>query len=322
MNDLPSEGEKLMFARKSISRVFCVLFVIFFILSVTPLQAAHAAGIRYAKPAATGSGDCSSWANACTFQNALTGAASGDELWVAAGGYKPTTGTDRSATFQLKSGVAIYGGFAGTETARSQRNPAVNVTTLSGEIGAAGYSDNSYHIVTGATGATLDGFTITAGNANGSGGYTDYGGGMWNNNSSPVLTNLALRGNAANYGAGMLNYGGSNPSLTNVTFSGNAAAHNGGGLFNSYSDPILTNVTISGNTAANWGGGLLNDGNPTMTNVTFAGNSAAVGGGIYTYGSRTPHIYNTILWGNTAADGAQVYNDSGTPILSNSIVQA
>ena len=74
-----------MFAKKSISRLFSVLFVFVFILSVTPLQAARAAGMRYAKPAASGTGDCSSWANACTLQTALTGAASGDEIWVRPG---------------------------------------------------------------------------------------------------------------------------------------------------------------------------------------------------------------------------------------------
>jgi hypothetical protein len=73
-----------------------------------------------AAPAGATSGACgSAWGTACGLQHALNDiAVSGDELWVAAGTYKPTTGSDRSATFQLKAGVALYGGFAGTETLR------------------------------------------------------------------------------------------------------------------------------------------------------------------------------------------------------------
>ena len=100
--------------------------------------------IHYVKPLATGTEDCSSWANACGLQTAFGAAVSGDEIWVQAGTYKPTAGTDRAETFALKSGVAIYGGFLGTETGREQRDWAANVTTLSGDIGTVGDSaDNS-----------------------------------------------------------------------------------------------------------------------------------------------------------------------------------
>ncbi|MCX6036272.1 MAG: hypothetical protein NTV38_15085, partial [Chloroflexi bacterium] len=221
-----------MFAKKSISLIFSVLFVIVFMLAVTPLQSALASGVRYAKPSATGTGNCLSWANACSLQTALTGAVSGNEIWAAAGVYKPTAGTDRTATFQLKDGVAVYGGFAGTETARTQRNPAVNVTILSGDIDnndtqtpiitdlktVTGNTTNSNHVVTGATGATLDGFTITAGNTNDGAYPNNSGGGMFNSSSSPTLTNVTFSGNSAMmYGGGMYNGNGS-PTLTNVTF--------------------------------------------------------------------------------------------------------
>jgi hypothetical protein len=107
----------------------------------------------FAAPAASGTGNCSDWSDACTLQTALTRAIRGDEIWAAAGTYKPTTGTDRSATFQLQSGVALYGGFAGTETARSQRNPTVNITILSGDlngddVGFTNNAENVYHVVT------------------------------------------------------------------------------------------------------------------------------------------------------------------------------
>ncbi|MBI4675461.1 MAG: hypothetical protein HY741_27770 [Chloroflexi bacterium] len=90
---------------------------------------ARAAGTLYAAPVAAGSGDCSSWSNACTLQTALTGATSGDEIWVKAGVHKP--GAARTNTFTLKSGVAVYGGFAGTESQLSDRNFANNATILS-----------------------------------------------------------------------------------------------------------------------------------------------------------------------------------------------
>ncbi len=61
--------------------------------------------------------DGSTWDKAYTdIQTAITAAVSGDEIWVAAGVYTP--GIEISDTFQLKSGVAIYGGFAATETVK------------------------------------------------------------------------------------------------------------------------------------------------------------------------------------------------------------
>jgi predicted outer membrane repeat protein len=316
-----------MHVENAVSRRLPVLLVISLLLMLAPFQAARATrdpGVRYAKPAASGAGACTSWEDACTLQTALTTAINGDDIWVAAGTHKPTAGTDRTATFQLKNGVALYGGFAGTETAWTERNPSVNVTVLSGEIGALGNSDNSYHVVTGATGAILDGFTITAGNCSSVPSPNNRGGGMYNNFSSPTLTNVTFSGNAAAYGGGMQNNG-SSPTLTNVTFSGNSADY-GGGMENVNSSPTLTNVTFSGNNASGafaYAGGMSNySGDPVLTNVTFSGNSANYGGGIYSSGGSLS-IRNTIFWGNTATtEGAQIYDDgSGTPSVSDSVVQ-
>jgi hypothetical protein len=330
-----------MFVQESIARRFSVVLGMVFVLAVTlaimPLQAAHAVGpVRFAKP--DGTGDCSSWVNACTLQTALTGAASGQEIWAAAGVYTPTTvTTNRNATFQLVSGVAVYGGFSGTETLRTQRVPAANTTILSGDIDnndtqtpvitdtttVTGNATNSYHVVTGANNATLDGFTITAGNANTLFAPDNRGGGMYNNFSSPALTNVTFVGNAAAYGGGMKNQG-SSPALTNVTFSGNTANY-GGGMENMSSSPLLTNVTFSGNSATGpfaYGGGMDNaSSDPVLTNVTFSGNSASDGGGIHNSGGSLV-ISNTILWGNTAINGAQIYDDgTGTLTVSDSVVE-
>jgi hypothetical protein len=251
--------------------------------------------VVYAIPGGATSGVCDSWANACELRYALSSSTSGQEIWVKAGTYKPADGTDRAATFQLKDGVALYGGFAGTETARDQRGLAANVTILSGDIDNNDintdgnninetYADisgnNSYHVVRGAAGATLDGFIVTGGNANGS--YPNiYGGGMFNwPNSNPTITNVTFSGNSAQSGGGMANNWYSSPTLTNVTFSGNSAEY-AGGMYNDYSSPTLTNVTFSGNTVTTAGGigGMVSagpDSSPTLKNVIMAN---SIGGG-------------------------------------------
>ena len=103
---------------------------------------AQAQTIRYVKPTATGNGDGSSWAQ-CQRQFAGHNQCqcAKQQVWVAAGTYKPTTGTDRTISFAMRAGVAIYGGFMGNETtlgARGAVNPITgspSSSTLSGEIG-------------------------------------------------------------------------------------------------------------------------------------------------------------------------------------------
>ncbi|MEO6038125.1 MAG: hypothetical protein ABIQ93_06900 [Saprospiraceae bacterium] len=77
----------------------------------------------------------SSWENAFPdLQQALAIAQAGDTIWVAAGTYMPTPNGDRSSSFWLISATVLYGGFNGTETAFTQRNPVANPTILSGEM--------------------------------------------------------------------------------------------------------------------------------------------------------------------------------------------
>jgi len=270
-----------------------------------------------------GSGTCTSWADTCNLQDALTTAIAPDEIWVEAGTYLPTETADRTISFLLKDGVAIYGGFAGTETAVDQRDLTGNPTILSGDIGTPGdSSDNSYHVVYGtALSATtiLDSFTITAGNADGNEPYST-GGGMFNyTNSSPTVTNVTFSNNSAISGGGISNTSNSNPTVTNVTFSNNSAISGGGISNTSNSNPALTNVTFSNN-SANFGGGTYNNNSsPTLTNVTFSGNTASnYGGGISNTTNSSPTLINVILWGNLPD---QVHNDSSTPVITYSDIQ-
>jgi hypothetical protein len=315
-----------------------VLGVFLIMTAVLPApRPVSASSVLYAAPTATGSADCSSWANACTLQTALTNATSGNQIWVRQGVHRP--GSSQTDTFTLKNGVAVYGGFAGTETSLAQRDWQTNVTVLSGDINQDDITDangvvtstaniapvNAYHVVTGGgtnNTAVLDGFTITAGNANSYSPPDDAGGGMYNNNSSPTLRNLIFSGNAANSGGGMANLNSSNPTLTNVTFSGNSADL-GGGMYNeNSSNPTLTNVTFSSNTVVQSGGGMYNfDSSPTLTNVIFSGNAAQAGGGMFNSNSN-PVLTNVTFSGNTASGmgsgGGGMFNyDNSSPTLTN-----
>jgi uncharacterized repeat protein (TIGR02543 family) len=285
------------------------------------------AAILYAKPTAAGDGSCDSWDNAGALHTALTNAADGDEIWVMAGTHKPdTTGlvNPREASFDLKNGVAIYGGFSGTETLRTQRDWETNITILSGDLngddsGFTNNTENTYHVVMGATGAVIDGVTISGGNANAGNPY-DRGGGILNNIASPTLTNIIISGNAATIGAGIYNDAAS-PTLTNVTISGNAAGYSGGGMQNyTGSAPTLNNVIFNGNTGP-WAGGMLNNAsNPSLTNVTFYDNRATsqYGGGMRNENNSRPILTSVTFKNNRAANyGGGMNNDGSSPILTN-----
>ncbi|HEY3244185.1 MAG TPA: hypothetical protein VGM03_12635, partial [Phycisphaerae bacterium] len=175
----------------------------------------------YVDAAASGANNGTSWLNAytdlqCALGEAASMAVPPVDVWVAAGVYHPApAGGDRAASFELLTNVGIFGGFGGAgsvnfpcgEAQLADRDPPLNVTTLSGDLnnddgpGFANNGENSFHVVhsapmTGPT-AVLDGFTISAGNANGdpTGGH-DGGGGFRQDGGAPTIRNCRFEGNA------------------------------------------------------------------------------------------------------------------------------
>lgn len=302
--------------------LFLVLVLSLFLWTTSLGQ--PAAVVLYAKPTATGTGDCSSWANACALRDALGSAVTEDEIWVAAGIHTPTNILDETVSFDLYD-VAIYGGFEGTETLREQRDWETNVTVLSGDLEGNDLTDpngvitdtanivpvNSLTVVDSSWAdftAVLDGFTITGGDAFGG------GGGLYNDGGSPTLANLVFSGNQAGSGGGMYNTDsaifGAAPTLTNVTFTANSANFSGGGILNDRADISLTDVTFAGNIAID-GGGMSNEySDPMLTNVDFAGNMATQnGGGLHNTNECTPVLTNVTFSNNEAGNGGGgIYN--------------
>ena len=288
---------------------------------------------------AAGANNGTTWGDAFTdLQMALRTAAAGagaiTEIWVAAAKYTPDPNVlndPRDATFQLVNNVAVYGGFPPGGTDWQNRDRNMHPTILSGDLNAndvqitdlgqlrteASRLDNSYKVVTGIgtdRTAVLDGFTITAGQAN-----NYWGGGIYNYYSSPTLANCTFTANYADQGGGMCNNVTSRPTLVDCTFSSNSAGWGGGGIYNRmYSSPNLTDCTLSGNSAGS-GGGMYNEVgcSPTLTDCVLRENS---GGAIENYKS-SPALINCTFRGNSAGSGAGIYNltSDSCPTLVNCI---
>ncbi|MGB7118085.1 MAG: choice-of-anchor Q domain-containing protein [Anaerolineales bacterium] len=309
----------------------------------------------------TGNGtDGQSWAKAFPkLQDALSTASSDDEIWVATGVYTP--GSNQTDSFNLVPGAALYGGFAATETVRTERDWEANPTILSGDIDGDDthtggvvltttniVGGNSYHVLwadgttsTPITGSTIvDGFTITAGKADGSFPH-NYGGGFYCDGlgngikCSPSLRNITFSGNSADEGGALYNNGyddgDSSPSLNDVTFSGNSADY-GGAIFNNgregSSSPSLMEISFTGN-SADYGGAVYNNGyhgtsSPSITNVTFINNSALAGGAMFNNGedsgTSNPSLKEVTFTGSMAQSrGGAMYNHSGNGNCSPSL---
>lgn len=282
------------------------------ILALT--TATSSAAVIYVDGGAVDGGDTGGdWTDAyLELQSALNAAQDGDEIRVAAGTYKPDYDPstqahtlDRDATFELKNGVTIYGGFpsgGGTMEERHPGDPA-NGTILTGDLNGddepsfVNYDENSYHVLesnTDVVTAVLDGFVITGGNADGYPDTTRSGAGIfvYDGNSTPTLRNCTFRANSCQ-----------------VSGSAIQCGHGGGG-----SNPIIINCVIIGNRSDSSDGGAIHvhdSCSPTVTNCTICYNSS----GIRSWGD--PNITNCILWGN----GVEISVASGTLTVSYSDVQ-
>ena len=287
----------------------------------------------YVKKGATGTGDGSSWTNAYAELGPAMDLAATQaspqitEIWVAAGTYKPTKNYTAS-TFDIykafvfpfdrtseATGLKLYGGFNGTETALNQRNWSNNPTILSGDFndndvitgtgatltitghGTDGvFEDNAAHVLVGADYSVVDGFIVTGG---GNDGITASGSLTYTING----INKSLS-NAYGQGMGYVPYTSALQvsKILNTVFYGNAGT----------------------NSATRAGAVYCSTFSVDIINCAFINNRCRTGGAIYTsMSSSTPstlNVINTVFVGNYAGagdGGAITFNSGGASSITN-----
>ena len=259
--------------------------------------------------------DGSSWTSAKRTVQAGLDAASvlGGEVWVRAGTYN-----ERIA---LRLYAYLYGGFAGAETARSERNWSVNKSIIDGG-GAGSVVTASLGLGYGAS--TLDGFTIRDGRTNAN------GGGIKCSYSSPTIANNTITANevvGADGGGIYCSY--SSPTITGNTITSNKCTGSdlgrGAGIYCTSSFAMISNNTIADNNSRYAGGGVycIGSPSPTLTNNMIAGNTAQYGGGMsLVYSSDAIVTNNTIMSNSATENGGGVHCSDyvvGTKITGNTI---
>lgn len=295
---------------------------------------------------ATTGGDGSSWEKAIPLIEALHQATAGDEIWVK--GYKTTTIENIYVApkegFVLPSGVAMYGGFDGTETSRDKRSTGKHkyqmtyLTTLIGDINKNDEAnkeqiiypenptrtDNSTHVLTLNVGVTDDnpnanstptivsGFQIGAGNAQGK--VTDpdgKGGGIY-------VVNKSSRNDDSNAGKRAF-------QITQCNIANNFAMR-GGAIYvdASCTNPLssisycglFNNVAGRRGASDNEGAGIWADGTVTIYNTNINNNT---NGGVRL--SATSKIINCSVVANTVSavdlvNAARTSNNGGGAVYN------
>lgn len=237
----------------------------------------------------------------------------GGQVWVAAGTYTSAA----SPVVGMADNVAIYGGFAGNESADQfdLRDPQANVTLIDGESARRG--------VTGANNAIIDGFTITRCVPT----TTSWGAGMQCQDTSPTISNCTFQANAASSGGG-LGLSGSAAVITDCRFLANDSDGSGAaGMYASISTATIVRCLFAGNYSDGNGGGVTAWGslklptNLTFSDCTFASNEAwQDGAGVYMAGDSAATFSGCRFVGNEiSGEGGGISSEDGHLTILNCV---
>jgi hypothetical protein len=298
-------------------------------LTTGPAAPGGGVGVIHVDADAVGAPDGLSWTNAFTaFEDALAAADAGlgTTIWVAEGMYQSL------ATFVIQTnGLAVYGGFSGTETNIAQRTRVSSPSLLDGGGAGGGVVDiqadnvvldgliitNGYELISHGAGVRMDntgqdltmlncrvvGNTLTLNEGRGTGAY-------FNNAGNVLLSNCVIQANRAlsrGNGIGFSSAGSTTLTLRDCEILDNydtqGDQRRGKGFYLVSGTLIMVGCTVADNYTdstdgnSGWGmGGYISSGTASFTNCVFTGN-------------RSPN--------NTAADGGGLYINNGNVTVGN-----
>ena len=304
-------------------------------------QAIPASRIRYVKTDGNDNADGLSWATAYkSVQKAINELAAQPgvpgEVWVAAGTYEPTeliNGNGTPASFRMYDGISLYGGFAGTETTKSEREREesgmpwdfTNKTVLQGntynDTNTWNSTDNKWTLTSNSThvvwfaplpGAedfqnttVMEGFTIKGGQAK-------------------ITEALNYEGDK---GAGVYIKGG-NAYLIHSVVKDNVAPSQGGGIY--LKGARVQGCLVYNNSSETKGGGIYVDNAGLILRSMITNNAALEGGGVYldnnsvqadgNYHPEYQILSTSVVSNNTSVNNGAVYCNKGGVVLQSTIV--
>lgn len=294
------------------------------------------AGTIYVDANAAPGGNGSTWGTAYKYlQDAFyEPPTSGDEIWVAEGTYTPdqdegsnVTLGDRYATFELKDGVSVYGGFPIGGGTWEERDPNQHETILSGDLNGDDGPDffnngeNSYVITTvsWANGITiLDGVTIMAGNADTS--DRTAGGGLYNSGGGDIIVSNCkfVKNYASQWGGSVLLYLSNATEFINCSFVENKTTGRGGAIsFFEVVAATIRDCKFINNLSDEGGAVQLWWSSATIISCSFVENDSREGGALHCYSfggwpedekySNTSIINSEFTGNKVSSDGGAVY---------------
>jgi hypothetical protein len=298
-------------------------------VAATASPAAAAPAVLYAAPAAAGTGDCSTTANACTLTTALGQVAPGGTIQLVTPGSTAhyvgnwsvgTTGTTATARVTIEAAP----GLASQPVLDGNNGASTGCSTAACDGPVLTVPANEYVALTG----------ITIANGDNTAGSFPVGGGL-ENAGTVTITGSTFTGNTATWDGGAIdnadgaNTMGGSVTVTASTFTGNTARVGGAiasGAWGGFGTVTVTASTFTGNTTTIGGGnglggyggaiaiGYAGNGSATVTASTFSGNTAEAAGGAIASGGNGGGATMTVagdLFNGSCSQGGGTWTDGG-----------